>query len=829
MRFVGLLLLLTHAAVAEDLDELWLRSELVEDAKLRSSYVAQLSSIRVSGDAGVSRIQLETAAQELRTSLGAMLGATIECCDAAEATLTVTVGAADAETGAEGFALTVGDDGVELSAATASGALYGVFDLLSTVRRGEALRSKASAPAMDLRIWDLWDDLTGDVTRGYAGDSLIWPMAMWRDPNRWSGVFDGSRAAPVKNLGTEACVRMSPLETVACGAADDVFWYNTTSLQLSAGPLVPGVVGPARQCLDVDHAQGPNVGTYHCHPLGERDYQNQQFTVRDGAGRRRSERLAGGQCLTLLNAYPPSPAAPKNVSFTARLDAMLRLLKSAGVNGIVLNDVNACYAHNARLLEADILANVTRNLGPAFEKWGLTPYFSACYGSPTVLSNVTCDPAAPEAAAWWARKVDAIYDQMPGFGGFLVKADSEGDLGPMHFGATEADGANLLARALAPHGGVLMWRAFVYANAPLQREELVKQSYETFLPLDGLFDENVVLQIKNGPMDFQIREPLHPLLGAMNRTNVMMEVQAAQEYTGQQIHAVNLVTMWEEYLAFDTFHRGPGSTIADLVSRGSWDAAKPRRSGMACVSNLGSFANWTGHVLAASNTFGFGKLAWDPTRSAESVNAGGRRRRSRRRRRGQRVVEDILARGRDLYEGYTSPLGVGFIVFGGSPSSVTNTSGGCAPVTGGPGTGPKGATCPVSPGLRDLRGGSGTGYAEFYAPEVRAMFEDVDACPVKNLLWFHNVPWTRPMPTPANYTPATADATVPLYDYIRFQHYDAVAQVAELAPRDALEGRVDDARFSGVKARFAQQVHDATVMCDTIMGQFDACCPSRFV
>jgi hypothetical protein len=300
-------------------------------------------------------------------------------------------------------------------------------------------------------------------------------------------------------------------------------------------------------------------------------------------------------------------------------------------------------------------------------------------------------------------------------------------------------------------------------------------------------------------------------------------------------------------------NRGPGSTIADLVSRGSWDAPKkPRRSGMACVSNLGSFANWTGHVLAASNTFGFGKLAWDPTRTAESVNAewaaatfpGGD---------GdvRAVVEDILARGRDLYEGYTSPLGVGFIVFGGSPSSVTNASGGCAPVTGGPGTGPKGATCPVSPGLRDLRGGldhywvdpcssygssnysdyglgcdrtsSGTGYAEFYAPEVRAMFEDVDACPVKNLLWFHNVPWTRPMPTPANYTPATADATVPLYDYIRFQHYDAVAQVAELAKRwGALEGRVDDARFSGVKARFAQQVHDATAMCDTIMGQFDA-------
>ncbi|KAK7250038.1 hypothetical protein SO694_00006061 [Aureococcus anophagefferens] len=307
MRFVGLLLLLTHAAVAEDLDELWLRSSSSRTPSFGRATSRSSPPIRVSGDAGVSRIQLETAAQELRTSLGAMLGATIECCDAAEATLAVTVGAAlDAETGAEGFALTVGDDGVELSAATASGALYGVFDLLSTVRRGEALRSKASAPAMDLRIWDLWGDLTGDVTRGYAGDSLIWPMAMWRDPNvddgpgktmlyvapcddgdanqRWSGVFDG-------------CARRPP-----------------------------------------EFAPTP--------PLGERDYQNQQFTVRDaGAGASTLRSVsAGGQCLTLLNAYPPSPAAPKNVSFTARLDAMLRLLKSAGVNGIVLNDVaNASY------------------------------------------------------------------------------------------------------------------------------------------------------------------------------------------------------------------------------------------------------------------------------------------------------------------------------------------------------------------------------------------------------------------------------------------------------------------------------------------------------
>ena len=186
------------------------------------------------------------------------------------------------------------------------------------------------------------------------------------------------------------------------------------------------------------------------------------------------------------------------VPFAQRVAAMARILKSSGVNGVVFNDVNAC-GDNVELLRSAVLRNVTRNLGPIFRKYALTPYFSACFDSPTILSNVTSDPLAAEAQAWWGAKADEVVSLMPGFGGWLVKADSEGNGGPIAYNRTEADGANLLARAIAPHGGIIMWRAFVYANGgAIGNDELVKQSFETFVPLDGEFDANVVLQVRGG-------------------------------------------------------------------------------------------------------------------------------------------------------------------------------------------------------------------------------------------------------------------------------------------------------------------------------------------
>ena len=274
---------------------------------------------------------------------------------------------------------------------------------------------------------------------------------------------------------------------------------------------------------------------------------------------------------------------------------------------------------------------------------------------------------------------------------------------------TEADGANLLSNALLPHHGTLIWRAFVYGNleTKIGKEELVMQAYDTFVPLDGMFNTNVIVQIKNGPMDFQIREPLHPLLGGLKHTNVMMEVQCAQEYTGQQIHAVNLITMWKEYLGFDikyNINGTDGTKIFDLLSNNNEYKRKP--SGMACVSNLGSYGNWTGHILAQSNTYGFGRLAWNPLVTSKTINtewslmtfpkiiAAPLST--------QQILIDVLENSRDIYEGYMSPLGIGFMVFGGYAGE-----GPCAPKTKGPGMGPYGMNCPVSPGRRrlDRRGG----------------------------------------------------------------------------------------------------------------------------
>lgn len=395
----------------------------------------------------------------------------------------------------------------------------------------------------------------------------------------------------------------------------------------------------------------------------------------------------------------------------------------------------------------------------------ITPYFSVCYASPYVLSNVSSDPKSAAAADWWAAKVKEIYSVWGGgFGGFLVKADSEGNQGPQAFNATEADGANLLATALAPHGGIVMWRAFVYGGGTVGKEDRAKQAFDTFKPLDGAFLPNVVVQIKNGPMDFQVREPLSPLLlAALRHTSVMMEVQAAQEYTGQQIHAVNLVPQWESYLSTDS---GRNATVAQLLSGTEGDAT--RMSGMAAVSNLGNFRNWTGHLLAASNIYGFGRLGWDPLQRSEDINlewaamtfGGGAV--------AETVRSHILQPSWEVYEGYTSPMGIGFVVEGGV------AGGWCAPPTKGPGPGPDGAECPNSPlepsrlqlggteggvlsrqlgdsagaghywlnpcsnygysnystdGIGCDRTTSGTGYADQYAPSLRTSYDDPLSCP----------------------------------------------------------------------------------------------------
>ncbi len=283
---------------------------------------------------------------------------------------------------------------------------------------------------------------------------------------------------------------------------------------------------------------------------------------------------------------------------------------SIGINGTVLNNVNA----NPAMLTPEYLEKVAA-LAKVFRPYGLKVYLSVKFSSPVNIGGMeTADPLVPEVQEWWRNKVKEVYSYIPDFGGFLVKANSEGQPGPQNYGRTHAEGANMLADALKPFGGIVMWRAFVYDNnVP---DDRAKQALNEFKPLDGQFRENVLIQVKNGPIDFQPREPFHPLFGAMPKTPLMMEFQITQEYLGQSTDLCYLAPLYKECLDSDTYAKGKGSTVAKVVD-GTLENHK--LTGMAGVANTGSNRNWTGHLMRQSNWFAFGKLAWNEEITSEEI------------------------------------------------------------------------------------------------------------------------------------------------------------------------------------------------------------------
>ena len=306
------------------------------------------------------------------------------------------------------------------------------------------------------------------------------------------------------------------------------------------------------------------------------------------------ERGYAGRSLWDWKALPEAPGP--------RLRDYARANASIGINGSVLNNVNA----RSEILGAEYLQKVAA-IADAFRPYGVRVYLSARFSAPIELGGLkTADPLDPAVVAWWKAKADEIYRLIPDFGGFLVKASSEGQPGPHTYHRSHEDGANLLAAALAPHDGVVMWRAFVYDPKP--GSDRAAAAYDSLQHFDGQFAPNVLLQVKNGPIDFQPREPFHPLFGAMPRTPLMLEVQITQEYLGFANHLVFLAPMWRECLDSDTHAKGPGSTVARVVD-GSLSGR--HLTGMAGVANTGSDRNWTGHHFAQANWFAFGRLAWD--------------------------------------------------------------------------------------------------------------------------------------------------------------------------------------------------------------------------
>ena len=406
---------------------------------------------------------------------------------------------------------------------------------------------------------------------------------------------------------------------------------------------------------------------------------------------------------------------------------------SIGINGSVLTNVNA----NAKVLTPDYLAKVAAIAG-VFRPYGIRVFLTARFSAPIELGGLqTADPLDPAVRDWWRAKIDEIYTVIPDFGGFVVKANSEGQPGPQDYKRTHADGANMFADALAPHGGIVMWRAFVYSSeVPADR---VKQAYDEFHPLDGAFRDNVMVQVKNGALDFQPREPFHPLFGAMPKTPLMMEFQITKEYLGQDTHLVYLGAEFEEVLRADTYAKGKGSTVARVLD-GSLHGYK--RTGITGVSNVGSDTNWTGSHFNQANWYAYGRLAWNPEASSATLAAEWARQTFTNDRAAVGVIVHMMMISREAVVNYMTPLGLTHIMATGHHY--------------GPGPWNTVARADQSPvyfhkadtvGVGFDRTSAGSNQVAQYFPPVRDRYASLMTVPDSNLLWFHHVPWTYRMGT----------------------------------------------------------------------------------
>ncbi len=401
---------------------------------------------------------------------------------------------------------------------------------------------------------------------------------------------------------------------------------------------------------------------------------------------------------------------------------------SLGVNGAVLTNVNA----NATSLTPMYLEKAAA-LAQVFRPYGIRVFLTARFSAPMEIGGLkTADPADPVVRQWWRAKAAEIYRYIPDFGGFLVKANSEGQPGPQDYGRSHADGANVLADAVAPNGGVVMWRAFVYSNE--QPDDRAKQAYSEFVPLDGKFRSNVLLQVKNGAIDFQPREPFHPLFGAMPRTPLMMEFQITKEYLGFATHLVYLGALYEETLRSDTFVQGEGSTVAKVI-----DGSLHRyvHTGMAGVANTGADRNWTGSHFDQANWYAFGRLAWNPTASSRAIAEEWARMTFSNDAAFVRPVVELMMQSHQTAVDYMTPLGLHHLM-------GRSHHYGPAPWVAG---GPRADWTSVYFHRADARGvgfdrsASGSNAVAQYAPPVAARFGDRQHVPEELLLWFHHVPW----------------------------------------------------------------------------------------
>jgi alpha-glucuronidase len=409
-----------------------------------------------------------------------------------------------------------------------------------------------------------------------------------------------------------------------------------------------------------------------------------------------------------------------------------RLLASLGINGCTVNNVNA----DPRFLQPTMIRQLAR-IADAFRPWGVRLSLAVNLSSPQMIGGLdTFNPNDPKVAAWWRTKVEKIYAAIPDFGGFVVKADSEGEPGPSKYGATPAAAANLLADALKPHGGVLMYRAFVYnhhLNWHDMKADRARAAYDIFHPLDGQFASNVVIQIKNGPIDFQVREPVSPLFAGLHQTNVAVELEVAQEYMGQQQQLVYLPTQWQHYLDFNLHVDNRSTPLSEIVTGKTFH--RPL-GGFVGVTGVGMDQNWLGSDLALANLYGFGRLAWNPNTSAETIARDWTRLYFNDNPTVVSTLDQMLMSSWRIYEHYTGPLGLQTLTnitgshYGPAPQSQENN-----------GWGQWIRATHTGVGM-DRTTATGTGFIGQYPPEVAKMYESLETCPDNLLLFMHHVPYT---------------------------------------------------------------------------------------
>jgi len=506
----------------------------------------------------------------------------------------------------------------------------------------------------------------------------------------------------------------------------------------------------------------------------------------------------------------------------ARASEYARLLASLGINGCNVNNVNA----NPRTLQSDFLPQLAR-IADVFRPWGVRLSLSVDLSSPKAIGGLdTFDPLDAKVAAWWSAKAGEIYQLIPDFGGFTVKADSEGRVGPSSYGRTPADAANAIARALAPHGGVLFYRAFVYNHHLDWRDpkaDRARAAYDIFQPMDGKFDDNVIIQIKHGPIDFQAREPVSPLFSGLEKTTEAIELQVTQEYTGQQRHLVFLAPMWKEILDFDL--NGSMNDHPHAVAPGTQREDKKKREekphqyvkelvsgevfhrpsgGYVAVVNVGMDENWLAHPLAMANLYAYGRLAWNPDLSAREICEEWTRLTFGSNPVVVRAVSDIAMKSWPTYENYTGFLGTQTLTditgshYGPNIESSEENGWGQWHRADAKGIG------------MDRSVAAGTGYAGQYRPDVAKMYESLATTPDELVLFFHHVPYT--------YVLHSGKTVI---QHVYDSHYEGASEVAEFVREwKLLKGKIDDERYNDVLARLEYQAGHAIVWRDAICNYF---------